>query len=194
MKLIMESWREYSKSVIKESSLLDKVRAGIREKAVLDILSVWSQPDASREISASGLELTSYEAPMHFIEASLFKGPDYQTTGTDYRPYENDNPIPDEAVAKQFGANVEGISFLRYMLAYMESELGLIRGKTAGVGPFKLTTRGAREFRKRFGQEKEYNPDAMQLGKSRKMNYKPSDAQLGKGTGRKFDPARYTEK
>lgn len=191
MKLIMESWRKYSEGLVEESSLLDKVRGGIREKAVLDILSIWAQPEASQDINPSGIGLTTYKAPIHFIANSLFKGPDHQTTGTDYRPYKDENPIPDEQVAKMFGSNVEDVSFLRYMLAYMQQVLGLIDGSPKG--PFKLTTRGAKEFRKRFGQQKDYNPDTMQLGKSRKMDYEPSDAQLGKGTGRKFDPSRYTE-
>lgn len=189
----MESWRKYSEGINEESSLLDKVRGGIREKAVLDILSVWSQPDASQGINPSGFGLTTYEAPMHFIENSLFKGPDHQTTGTDYRPYKDENPIPDEQVAKQFGGKVEDVSFLQYMLVYMQYELGLIRSTSGGgKGPFTLTSRGAKEFRKRFGQEKEYNPDAMQLGKARRFKYEPSDAQLGINRGRKFDPSRYS--
>lgn len=218
MKLIMESWRKYSKSLIKEkldSGFGLKGSGGLRSKAMLDMLSAFAQPKGD-DVERMGLDqdrlLTTAEIPGTYFRERLLKGPDYTTSETDYRSYAgvDNNPVSVEQMSKDLKMPPENLmgkyDFFDYILRSMVN-MGLLRVSPTNEHPtshkakYKLRPAGAKMFKREFDAEKQIygdpfkgdgGPGRTQLGPA-SLGRKPSDAQLGKNRGRKFDPSRYTE-
>ena len=221
MKLIMESWRKYSKGLIKEKlgpGFGLKGSGGLRSKAILDMLSAFAQPKgdkAERLLPSQDHLLTQAEIPGTYFKQRLLRGPDYTTSETDYRSYAgvDNNPVSVEQMSKDLKMPPENLmgkyDFFDYILRSMVN-MGLVRVSPTNAHPtsheakYKLRPAGAKMFKREFDAEKQIygdpfkgdgGPGRTQLGRAQttKGEREPSDAQLGIKRGRKFDPARYTE-
>lgn len=238
----MESWRKYSKEVIeekyKDSEYAMSRAAGLNptikgredprgrgemgptdivSKAILDMLSVYSQPNQNKRIPAPGQDHLIDSANLFgsAFRSRLLMGPDYTTTQTDYRSYKGveNNPISQEAMESKLNYRPEEVvklDFFEFVILVMEKER-LIRSTKRGDTPvnskWEMTARGARKFKDLFDKEKEAygdphtSPDfkgVRQLGRSPggyRGDHVATDRQLSKPgqIPKTFDRTRFEE-
>ena len=239
MKLIMESWRKYSKEVIEEkfkgSKYATSRAAGLNptikgredprgrgemgptdivSKAILDMLSVYSQPDQNKRMPGPGQDhlVTSANLFGSAFRSRLLMGPDYTTTQTDYRSYKGveNNPISQEAMESTLNyrpGEAAKFDFFDFVLLVMEKQKLLRstkRGDTPTNSKWKMTAMGVRKFKDLFDKEKEAygdpntSPDfkgVRQLGRSYTGDHVATDRQLSKPgqISKTFERTRFEE-
>ena len=187
MKKILENWRSYQKSLINEikSGFGVAGKGGIREKAILDILSIFEQPSSPENTPTRAL--TTFRPTLDKIKSALYRGPDYQTTGTDYRKYKKDNPIPDQK-------NPNNLGFVEYILDFMVYKLKYLDLLPDGDGEkYRMNQKGAIAYAELAKEQEAVMPGTKQGGDAQGFVYEPSDKQMGKPSGKPFDPKKFME-
>ena len=201
IKIIKEEVKALLFEGVFDSTFGLKGSGGLRDKAHLDILSQFVQPQNPDELGGDQYHLLSQAKLRGWaIKGRINMGPDYNTSATDYRQYRgtDNNPIPIEVMVKDTGMRpdvVEDYDFLDYMLQ-SAVELGFLKKLETNKHPdsamYMLSPNGAKRFKELFANQQQSDPNQItQLGKERELDYEPSPEQEGEPMGRPFDVSRY---